>query len=121
MKSNIISILTALLLCFGMGARADNVVTIGTASGAPGEEVTVSVGLANTDAVSSLQLSIPMNEELTFVDGSAVLGSRCTDHSVTAGVKDNMLNIIQCNPAVLHIFNRDEVFSGFCEILCPAS
>lgn len=94
MKSNIISILTALLLCFGMGARADNVVTIGTASGAPGEEVTVSVGLANTDAVSSLQLSIPMNEELTFVDGSAALGSRCTDHSVTAGVKDNMLNIM---------------------------
>ena len=94
MKSNIISILTVLLLCFGMGARADNVVTIGTASGAPGEEVTVSVGLANTDAVSSLQLSIPMNEELTFVDGSTVLGSRCTDHSVTAGVKDNMLNIM---------------------------
>lgn len=107
MKSNIISILTALLLCFGMEARADNVVTIGTASGAPGEEVTVSVGLDNTDAVSSLQLSIPMNEELTFVDGSAVLGSRCTDHSVTAGVKDNMLNIMVYSMNLVAISGND--------------
>ncbi len=107
-----ISILAVLLLCFGMGARAGNIVTIGTASGAPGDEVTVSVSLANTDAVSSLQLSITMNEQLSFVDGSAVLGSRCTDHSVTAGVKDGALNIMVYSMGLAAISgNEGEVVS----------
>ena len=107
-----ISILAVLLLCFGMGARAGNIVTIGTASGAPGDEVTVSVSLANTDAVSSLQLSITMNEQLSFVDGSTVLGSRCTDHSVTAGVKDGALNIMVYSMGLAAISgNEGEVVS----------
>ncbi len=107
-----ISILAVLLLCFGMGARAGNIVTIGTANGAPGDEVTVSVSLANTDAVSSLQLSITMNEQLSFVDGSAVLGSRCTDHSVTAGVKDGALNIMVYSMGLAAISgNEGEVVS----------
>lgn len=86
--------LTAFLLCFGIGARAGNIVTIGTASGAPDEEVVVSVSLTNTDAVSTLQVAIPLNEQLTFVDGSASLSSRCSNHNVTAGVKDGTLNIM---------------------------
>lgn len=81
------------LLCFGMGARADNVVTISTIEGSPDEEVTVSIGLTNTDAVSSLQVSIPLNENLTLVDGSGQLGSRCTSHALTVGVKDGVLNV----------------------------
>ena len=83
-----------LFLCFGIGARADNVVTIGTASGAPGDEVTVSVSMTNTDAVAALQVSIPLNEELSFVTGSATLSSRSNGHDVTAGVKDGTLNIM---------------------------
>lgn len=85
--------LLALLLCFGMGARADNVVSLSTASGAPGTEVTVSVNMDNTDAISTLQLSIPLDEELSLVDNSASAGSRLTDHDVTVGVKDGVLNI----------------------------
>ena len=54
--------LMALLLCFGMGARAGNVVSLSSVSGAPGTEVSVSVSLGNTDAVSSVQLSIPLDE-----------------------------------------------------------
>lgn len=87
-------IIISLLLCFGMGARAGNVVTIGTASGAPDDEVTVSIGLENSDAVSSLQVNIPLDERLSFVAGSAVLSSRSNGHSVTAGVKDGELNIM---------------------------
>ncbi|MBO4641942.1 MAG: choice-of-anchor D domain-containing protein [Bacteroidaceae bacterium] len=87
-------IILALLLYFGMGARAGNVVTIGTASGAPGEEVTVSVSMTNTDDVAALQVSIPLNDELTFVNGSVILSSRSSGHNVTAGVKDGTLNIM---------------------------
>lgn len=87
-------IIISLLLCFGMGARAGNVVTIGTASGAPGDEVTMSVSMTNTDDVAALQVSIPLNDELTFVNGSATLSNRSNGHDVTAGVKDGTLNIM---------------------------
>ena len=88
------SIITALLLCFFMGAKADNVVTVSSTEGAPGNEVTVSIGLENSDAVSSLQVSIPLDENLTLVSGSGQVGSRCNStHSVTVGVKDGVLNV----------------------------
>lgn len=86
-------LLLALFLCFGMGARADNIVTISSIEGAPDDEVTVSIGLQNTDVLSSLQVSIPLDENLTLVSGSGVLGSRCANHSLTVGVKDGMLNV----------------------------
>ena len=87
------SMITALLLCFFMGAKADNVVTVSSTEGAPGDEVTVSIGLENSDAVSSLQVSIPLDESLTLVAGSGQLGSRCSSHSLTIGVKDGVLNV----------------------------
>ena len=86
--------LLALLLCFGIGARADNLISLASVSGAPGTEVTVSVSLANTDAITTLQLSIPLDDELSLVDNSASAGSRLSDHLVTAGVKDGVLNIV---------------------------
>ena len=86
--------LLALLLCFGIEARADNVVSLSTASGAPGTEVTISVSMANTDAITTLQLSIPLDEELSLVENSANAGSRLSDHSVTVGTKNGVLNIV---------------------------
>ena len=83
----------ALLLCFCIGARASNVVTISSTEGAPDDEVTVSIGLQNTDVLSSLQVSIPLDEKLTLVSESGELGSRCTSHSLTVGVKDGILNV----------------------------
>lgn len=86
-------ILASLLLCLCIGARADNVITISSAEGAPNEEVTVSIGLENSDAVSTLQVSIPLDENLTLIENSGQLGTRCTNHSLTVGVKDGVLNI----------------------------
>lgn len=86
--------LLLVLLCLGMGARADNVLTITGGSGAPGEEVTVTVSMTNTDAVAALQLSIPLDENLTFVSGSAEGTARLSAMSLSAGVKDGVLNII---------------------------
>ena len=83
-----------MLLCFGIGARADNIVTIGTASGAPGDEVTLSISMQNSDNIAALQLLIPLDQELTFVDGSAELTSRCGSHAVTAGMKDGVLSLM---------------------------
>ena len=86
-------ILATVLLCLGVGARAENIVMISSTEGAPGEEVTISIGLQNSDAVSSLQVSIPLNENLSLVEGSGLLGSRCGNHQLTVGVKDGVLNV----------------------------
>ena len=94
MKAIYFSLITILLLCYGMRARADNIVTIGSAEGATDEEVTVSISLQNTDALSSLQMSIPLDENLTSVGGSAQVSSRCPNHSASAGVKDGALQVV---------------------------
>ena len=93
MEVRVKSWLFVLFLCLGMGARADNIIKISSVEGAPNEEVTVSISLENTDAVSSLQVSIPLDENLTLVNGSGQLGSRCSSHSHTVGVKDGVLNV----------------------------
>lgn len=83
-----------MLLCLAFGTRAENKLTLSSAEGAPGDEVTVSIALANSDAVSSLQVSIPLDDNLTLVEGSGMLGSRCADHLLTVGVKDGVLNVL---------------------------
>ena len=83
-----------LFLCFGIGVRAGNTITISSTEGAPGDEVTVSIGLTNSDAVSTLQLNIPLDENVTFVENSGQKGSRCSGHSLSMGVKDGELNIV---------------------------
>ena len=86
--------LLLLLLCGGVAASADNAVTLSSVSGASGTEVTVSVSMTNTDAVTSLQLSIPLDEGLSFVEGSVANKNRLKNHSVSAGVKDGVLNLV---------------------------
>ncbi len=83
-----------LLLCFGTRARAANMVTVSSAEGVPGAEVMVSISLQNTDALSSLQVSIPLDESLTLVAGSAQAGSRCAGHAVSVGVSDGVLQAV---------------------------
>ena len=74
--------------------HAENLISLSSVSGAPNEEVTVSVLLQNSDAVAALQLSIPLDEQLTLVECSAVKGSRASNHDVTMGVKDGVLNVM---------------------------
>ncbi len=84
----------ALSLGFVPGTRADNKVTLSTTEGSPGTEVTVSVALKNTETVSSLQVAIPIDGDVTLVDGSAVAGSQCATHSATAGMKDDTIKVL---------------------------
>lgn len=86
--------LAVLLLCFGIGARADNVLTITGGNGAPDEEVTVTFALANTEAITALQLSIPLDEEVTLVSGSLVKSDRLIHHDASAGVNNGVLNVM---------------------------
>ena len=87
-------IMMVLLLCCGIGAWADNIVTLSSVQGAAGTEVTVNVSMTNTDAVAALQLSIPLDDNLTFVENSQTTGSRLSGHTLSAGVKDRVLNVM---------------------------
>lgn len=87
-------LITICLAALGLYGYADNVVTIGSASGAPGDEVTLSIAMQNTDDIAALQLLIPLDEELSYVEGSAALTDRCGSHSVTAGMKDGELSLM---------------------------
>ena len=86
-----------LLLLFLFGSTevySNNTVILSSVSGTSGTEVTVSVAMTNTDAVANLQLSIPLDEGLSFVDGSVEKTDRLKNHSVSAGVKDGVLNLL---------------------------
>ena len=78
----------------GLVVHAGNILTLSSASGSPGDEVTVSVSLENTDEPSAVQLSIPLDDALTFVEGSAAVGPHASTHSVIAGVKDRVLTLM---------------------------
>ncbi len=89
-----VGLLLSFFLLFGMGARADNVVTIGSAQGAPEEEVTIGIALENTTEVAALQVSMPIDGLLTYVEESATLTARADGHGVTAGVRNDTLNVM---------------------------
>ena len=72
-----------------------NVMTISSVAGEAGSTVEVAISLDNEDAVSGFQLSIPLNPELTYVEGSAQLGERASDnHIISAAVVNGTLNIL---------------------------
>ena len=95
MKCIIKPLLLVCIMVLSVAARAaaDNIISIGTVEGKPGDTVELQIGLANTDNVSSVQVSIPIDSRLQFVENSAKPTDRTVNHSVTAGVKDGKLNI----------------------------
>ena len=86
-------LLAVMLLLLGTGAGATNVVSISTTEGAPRGEVTVSISLDNTDMVSSLQVNIPVDDNLSVVENSGLPGSRCADHTVAVSKVDGQLQV----------------------------
>ena len=78
-----------LILCFAWCistyAIATNTITLSSVSGTPQTEVEVVVSLDNSDAISALELAIPLGEHLQYVNASAVLASaRSNGHQITA-------------------------------------
>ena len=72
-------------LCLSIQAIASNTLSLSSVSGTPQTEVEVAVSLENTDAITALELNIPLGEYLSYVDGSTVLASsRSNGHLLTA-------------------------------------
>lgn len=65
---------------------AGNVMIAGDAFARPGDTVSLSVSIANTDPFISFQFDLPLPEAMAWVDSSASLTTRSADHVVVAGV-----------------------------------
>ena len=86
-------LLIILSVC-ALAVSAANTLSLSTVSGHPGETVTVSVLLANDDAVTALQIVIPLDDNLQYVTNSAVLNStRSNGHSLVASASNDTLHI----------------------------
>ncbi|MCR4812233.1 MAG: choice-of-anchor D domain-containing protein [Bacteroidales bacterium] len=82
-----------LLLSLTSVIWAQNGVSVGSATGLPGETVTIAVGMTTGDDCVAMQVRIPLGRNLHYVAGSAALNaSRITDHDLTATVlRDTLL------------------------------
>ena len=98
-------VITCLLafLAAAVCTKASNTITMGSASGSPGDTVTVTVTLNNTDNISAMQLQMPLPDNCSLVEGSASTCTRTQSHSVTAGVKDGILNLLVYSASMAEI------------------
>ncbi len=77
-----------------LAMMADNKISLTTVSGHPGEEVEVSLSMANTDGVTALEVTIPLADALSYVSGSCSLNAARSDgHQVSAAQVDGELRI----------------------------
>ena len=91
MKRYIFLIIVAICSSIAMAA---NTISLSSVSGTPQTEVEVVVSLDNSDAISALELAIPLGEYLQYVNGSAVLASaRSNGHQISAAQVAQYLRI----------------------------
>ena len=87
-----------LILCFAWCistyAIASNTISISSVSGTPQTEVEVVVSLDNTDAITALEMVLPLGEHLSYVNGSATLATtRSNGHQLSAAQVGQELRI----------------------------
>ena len=82
MKRYVCTIIAVICSIF---AIASNTLTLSSVSGTPQTEVEVVVSLDNTDAITALEMVIPLGEHLSYVNGSATLATaRNNGHQLSA-------------------------------------
>ena len=113
MKKYISIILLALFAV--MGSAAQNVVSISSGQGVPGDIVTVDVSLQNSDEVTAVEVVVPLvDRQLTFVDGSCVINSeRANGHQLNAAVVDGALKIYIYNISLAPLNGNEGQVASF--------
>ena len=74
--------------------HATNTISLTSAEGKYNDEVQVDVSLANSDAITAVEITIPLDKNLTYVDASATLNSaRSNGHLISAAEVNKELRI----------------------------
>ena len=72
---------------------AGNTLSLSNVSGHPGDVIQMSIALDKTDPIVALEVKIPLNDNISYVEGSASLNSnRSNGHSVSAQSQDGILS-----------------------------
>lgn len=77
----------------GLHLGAQNSLSLSTVSGHPGDTVTITLSMTNSDAVTAMQTFVPLGSQLTYLQGSATLTARSNGHQMTATVLRDTLRI----------------------------
>ena len=73
---------TLVMAAVTVAAMAGNKISLSTASGHPGDEVTVTASLANDDVITAIEVLVPLNDHVQYVPESATLNSeRCRPYN----------------------------------------
>lgn len=81
-------------ILYGSSAIATNTITLSSVSGTPQTEVEVTVSLDNADAITALEMVLPLGEHLSYVNGSATLATaRSNGHQLSAAQVGQNLRI----------------------------
>lgn len=76
-------------------ALPQNTVTLTGGEGKPGEQVTVGLQLKNTDDVTAMQVDVPLDDALSFVEGSEVIAQERLDgHGVKVSATEDGFRIL---------------------------
>lgn len=78
----------------GFVAQAGNTVTVSQTEGHPGDVVMVAVNVQNTDIITGMQITIPLDKFLSYEAESASLTERADGLQVSANASDGELHIV---------------------------
>lgn len=98
-----------------VNSAAQNVVSLSSGQGTPGDIVTVDVALQNSEEVTAVEVVVPLvDRQLTYVDGSCVINAeRANGHQLNAAVVDGALRIYIYNISLVSLKGNDGLIASF--------
>ena len=87
-------LIIACMVIMSIAIHATNTISLTSAVGKYNDEVQIDVSLENSDAITAVEIIIPLDKNLTYVNASAVMNSaRSNGHLISAVEVDNELRI----------------------------
>lgn len=111
MKKLLIVVCMAIM---SIALHATNTISLTSAEGKYNDEVQVDVSLENSDAVTAVEITIPLDKNLTYVNASAAMNSaRSNGHLISAAEVDNELRIYIYSLSLGTLKGNDGVLCSF--------
>jgi hypothetical protein len=102
----LLSLLCVISVC--LITQAANKISLTSAKGHPGDEVSVNLSLVNTDEITALEVNLPLGNQMSYVDGSfAVESSRMDGHDFTVKEVEHTLKIYIYSLSLKNIKGND--------------
>ncbi len=102
------------MIIMSIAIHATNTISLTSAEGKYNDEVQIDVSLENSDAITAVEITIPLDKNLTYVNASATLNSaRSNGHTISAAEVDNELRIYIYSLALGTLKGSDGVLCSF--------